>query len=66
MSTHARDEHPEFLTVPEAAQLLRVGTDTIFRLGEEGRIRVVRLGPRTARVVAADIAALTGTRDGNA
>jgi excisionase family DNA binding protein len=50
---------PKLLTLNEAARALRIGMRAVLRLGDEGCIRVVRLGPRSVRVVAADIDALT-------
>ena len=45
----------EFLTVREAADLLRVSRPTIWRWIDAGRLPAVRLGPRSIRVRRADL-----------
>lgn len=37
---------PELLTIPETAELLRIGTKLLYRLRLEGRICTVNLGAR--------------------
>jgi excisionase family DNA binding protein len=48
---------PTYLTVDEAAALLRVNPATIRRRIEDGRLPVVRLGRRLVRIPADAIAA---------
>jgi excisionase family DNA binding protein len=49
---------PALLTITEAADVCRVHPRTIERWCEEGRLRRVRLAPKTIRYLAADVAAL--------
>ena len=50
------------LTVSEAAAELRVSKPTIRRWIDAGRLRAVRLGPRTVRIRRADLRRLAQTR----
>lgn len=46
MADHLRT----FLTIPEAADELRVSEDKVKALIADGRLPAVRLGPRTTRI----------------
>ena len=63
-SSHARTEFPELLTVGEVAAVCRVDTRTVERWAAEGRLRRVRLAPKTIRYRADDVAALLTPTDG--
>jgi excisionase family DNA binding protein len=47
---------PQLLTIPEAAERLRVGERTVRRYTSSGRLRTVQLGERTVRVHSEDLA----------
>lgn len=51
----------EWLTVAEAAALLRVGKSAVKRLIERGRIPVFHLGPRKVRLRREDVEAVLTT-----
>ena len=53
---------PRLYTIPEVAALTRLTPGWIYRLGERGRIRVVRIG-RTVRVPPDEVARLLGMGD---
>lgn len=48
-----KDAPPQFLTVDEVAQLLRVSTMTVYRVIDTGLLKSVRIG-RNIRIHAAD------------
>jgi excisionase family DNA binding protein len=58
MATARHPEDHEYLTVAEAAALLRVGPSTIWRWIKAGRLPAHRLGPRTVRIHRADVEAM--------
>ncbi|MBA2690918.1 MAG: helix-turn-helix domain-containing protein [Rubrobacter sp.] len=44
-------EHPRFLTVPEAAHLLRINRGKAYSMAADGSLPgVVRIGPKSIRV----------------
>jgi excisionase family DNA binding protein len=45
---------PLYLTVREAARLLRVSPMTVYRMCREDELESRHVGPRTIRIVAAD------------
>jgi excisionase family DNA binding protein len=49
MTTHGSAQ-PEYCTVAEAAQLLRVSKPTVWRWIQSGRLAATRIGPRVVRV----------------
>ena len=55
--TRDRQHRPLLLRIPEAAEELRVGRSTMYRLIHDGEIRPVRLGPSTTRIPLAEIEA---------
>lgn len=55
---HARDNHDEYLTVTEAATLLRVAPSTVRRWIREGDVSAYRLGQRRIGLRRGDLAAL--------
>jgi excisionase family DNA binding protein len=57
MVAHETQE-PEYCTVAEAAQLLRVSKPTIWRWIEAGRLPAVRFGPRCIRIQRSDLVVL--------
>jgi excisionase family DNA binding protein len=57
-------ETHELLTAHEAAAKLRVSVETIRRYVKAGKLRGFKLGKKTMRVVAADIAELIGAGAG--
>lgn len=36
--------HPEFLTIPEAAELLRIGERTTYQLVRDGELPAIKVG----------------------
>ncbi len=56
----------ELLTVPEAAQRLRVSVRHARRLIAAGRLRVVRLSPRVTRVKTTELDAFIAACSGRA
>lgn len=56
------DEWPEFLTVKEVAQIMRVCTMTVYRLVKDGTLDTLRVG-RSFRIYADSVRLLlkTGT-----
>jgi excisionase family DNA binding protein len=46
---------PEFFTIAEVADWLRVSYDTVRRMIERGDLAVVRAGPRTSRIPIAEV-----------
>lgn len=48
-----KDNAPQFLTVDEAAQMMRVSAMTVYRLIESGNLKSVRIG-RNIRIRATD------------
>ena len=54
----AAEEVGDLLTVAEAAALLTVSRRTVFAWIAGGRLRAVRLGARTTRVPASEVARL--------
>lgn len=56
----------DYLTVREAASLLRVSVPTIRRWIAVGRVQVDRLGPRSMRIQRSSLSAMGGGRDGHA
>ena len=49
----------KFLTVAEAARMLRIGKPTLLRMVRQGEIPHIRLGPKTIRF---DLAAINAWR----
>jgi excisionase family DNA binding protein len=43
------DENERLLTVPEVADLLRMGTDTIYQYVDQGRIPAIKIRGRMIR-----------------
>jgi excisionase family DNA binding protein len=54
------DDLPPFLTVPEAARLLRMSRASAYEAVIAGRIPTVSFGPRTLRVPRAALLRLAG------
>ncbi len=50
--SHSKDD---LLTVKEAAKMLKVSEPTIWRLLKEGKLRRVKLGTKTTRIIKTDI-----------
>lgn len=50
----AKDNPPQFVTVHEAAQFLRVSAMTVYRLIDSGDLKSVRIG-RNIRIHVADL-----------
>lgn len=55
-----RDVSP-LLTIKKAAELLTVCEDTIRKMGRDGEIKIIRLGPRRQRIPASEIHRLRNT-----
>lgn len=55
---HARDNHDDYLTVTEAATLLRVAPSTVRRWIREGDVSAYRLGQRRIGLRRGDLASL--------
>lgn len=51
------------LTPTEAAEMLRVSPTTLWRLGQDGRLRVRRISRRTFRYLRADVERLIAGDD---
>jgi len=63
----ALDEYPDFLTVAEVAQILRVDRSYVYRIIREGRLPALRPTPSKTRVVKAELSAfLNATRTSKA
>lgn len=48
-------EQSDLLTIKEASKILKVSEPTVWRLLKEGKLRRVKLGTKTTRIIKADI-----------
>ena len=54
---------PLLATVNESAKLLRVNRRTIYKMAADGRLVLVKVGPRTTRVTGASLLRLAGVNE---
>lgn len=56
-------EDDEFVTVNDAAELLKLGPGTVRNYIRDGFLPARRIGPRTVRILAGDLYRLAGMGD---